>query len=144
MINRDLPEANLALQVDLHVSHAEIEFVNVSCQLIVHQPSFVLGQSKVDNQLCQTKSLIINHYIQDRPIAFIFYFYVVDEKWKFFDDSQLKFIMNGLVDDISISMGFGRHEQVLVNIYAEGQDVIQIIFFDFFKQKLSIILGPIL
>jgi len=29
-------------------------------------------------------------------------------------------------------MGLGRHEQVLVNIYAEGEDVIQIILFDFF------------
>ena len=132
MINRDLPETNLALQVDLHVSHAEIEFVNVSCQLIVHQASFILGQSEVNNQLCQTECLVVYQDIQDWPVAFIFFFYVVDEKWKFLDDSQLKFIMNGLVNDISISMGLGRHEQVLVNIYAEGEDVIQIILFDFF------------
>jgi hypothetical protein len=65
MINRDLPEANLALKVDLHVSHAEIEFVNVSCQLIVHQASFVLGQSEVNNQLCQTEGLVVNQDIQD-------------------------------------------------------------------------------
>jgi hypothetical protein len=45
MISRDLAEANLALQVDLHVIHAEIEFVNISCQLIIHQASIILGQS---------------------------------------------------------------------------------------------------
>ena len=63
----------------------------------------------------------------------IFFFYVVDEKWKLLNDSQLKFIMNGLVDDISISMGFCRHEQVHVSVQAEGQDIIKFFLFDFLK-----------
>ena len=69
----------------------------------------------------------------------IIFFYVVDEKWKLLDNSQLKFIMYGLENDISISMVFRRHEQVLMSMQAEGKDVIQIFLFDILKKKLGII-----
>jgi hypothetical protein len=69
----------------------------------------------------------------------IIFFYVVDEKWKLLDNSQLKFIKYGLENDISISMVFSRHEQVLMSMQAEGKDKIQIFLFDILKKKLGII-----